>query len=145
MARRLPLAQLSRDGSRRELDRPRQREGGEHCPGVGELMITSELPGARRQQIVGDCALAGLRRPERSVLPAGADPFVAHVGDGEDPAEVQLGQPVPLVVGVGEVGNRLPRRDVVVLDDVTDRRGEGDHGPIAGVGTACGDLLDHRT
>ena len=57
---------------------------------------------------------------------------------------MQLGQPVALVVGVRVLGDRLARRRVVVLDDVANGGGEGDHRLIAGVGTAGGDLLDHR-
>ena len=64
-------------------------------------------------------------------MPASPDALVADVGDGEDPANVQLGEPVPLVVGMGIVGDRPTRSSVVMVADMTNRGGKGDHRPVA--------------
>ena len=58
---------------------------------------------------------------------------------------MQLGEPVPLVVLVGVLGDRPASRFIVVVGDVTHRRGEGSHRVIASVLRAGGELLDHRS
>ena len=104
-----------------------------------------ELPGARRKQGVGDGPLACLRRSERRLAPPPAHALVAHVGDGEESTQVQLGQADGLGVVVLVLGDRPPCCLVVVVGHMADGGGDGDHRPVASVDMTGGELLDHRS